>query len=216
MPKPMMIVGDKPILWHIMKIYSHFGFKDFVLSLGYKGDDIVEWCKKNCSKEWNIEFVDTGDVGTAHRILLLRKNLGDESFFCTYGDGVADIDINKLLDFHKKHGKIATIALAHPRTHFGFVDVGDDGKIIKFVEKPIIKEWVNGGFFVFKKEIFDYLEGLEKDDMLERKPFENLTKDGQMMGYLHAGFWKCMDTYADLTSLNDLWENDPKWKVWTK
>jgi glucose-1-phosphate cytidylyltransferase len=216
MPKPMMMIGDKPVLWHIMKIYSHFGFKDFVLSLGYKGDKIVEWCKKNCEKGWNIEFVDTGDVGTTQRLLLVRKNLDEDNFFCTYGDGVSDISIQTLLDFHKKHGKIATVTLAHPQTHFGFVEVRNDGKIIKFVEKPIMKEWVNGGFFVFKKEIFDYLERRGKDDMIEREPFEKLARDGQMMGYMHRGFWKCMDTYADLTLLNDLWEKDPKWMLWKK
>jgi len=216
MPKSMMVVGDKPLIWHIMKIYSHYDFNEFILALGYKGEKIVEWCKKNCPPEWKIDFVDTGEGGTGDRLVKIKDLIDGEDFFCTYGDGLSDVNLKELLKFHQDNGLIATITVVRPQSNFGFVEMDENGQIIYFVEKPPMEKYVNGGFFVFKKIFFEYLKKMGEDGMMEKRPFEFLAKDSQMMGYKHEGFWKCMDTYADLIKLNELWSNDAKWKVWDK
>lgn len=237
-PKPLVNVGENPILWHIMKIYAHYGFKDFVLSLGYKGNMIKEYflnyeamsndftvCLGDRNKiqfhnshkecDWNVTLVDTGEEAmTGARIKKVEKYIDTDLFMVTYGDGVADIDVQKLVDFHHSHGKIGTITGVHPSSRFGELVI-KDSKVTKFYEKPQVSQGlVNGGFFVFKKEFLNYLE---KNDncFLEGKALENLSKKGELMAYFHDGFWQCVDTYRELEVLNSLWKTPhPPWKVW--
>ncbi|MBR9699245.1 glucose-1-phosphate cytidylyltransferase [Candidatus Woesearchaeota archaeon] len=233
-PKVLVEIGGYPILWHIMKIYSHFGFKDFVLLLGYKGEMIKEYFannetwkkedfrldmkKKEISyigqelEDWTIEFIDTGpDTNTGGRIKKIQHLIKDDTFLCTYGDGVADIDIKKTIEFHKKHDKIATMAVVNPLSQFGIVEIGDDDVVTGFKEKPKLKSWINGGFFVFNKKIFDFIG---ENDVFEKDPLERLVKKGQLAAFKFQGFWECMDTYKDNEMLNDLWHTHPPWKVW--
>lgn len=234
-PKPMVEVGGKPILWHIMNIYSFHGFNEFIVALGYKGEVIKEYflnyynlqsdltislktgeviASKNCYRDWGIHLVDTGlNSMTGGRVYRLRDKLSNETFMLTYGDGVSSIDIKKLLEFHKSHGKIATVTAVKPSARFGGMKFNGD-RVIEFTEKPQTGEgWINGGFFVFEPKVFDYLHG--DDAILEGKPLENLAKDGQLMAYKHDGFWQCMDTLRDKQLLENLWANDKApWKVW--
>lgn len=234
-PKPMVEIGEKPILWHIMNIYGAYNFKDFVLATGYKGEVIKEYflnyynfqsdlkislktkevqVLKKHSIDWNVHIVDTGsDTMTGGRLLRLKDTLKNETFMLTYGDGVSNINIKELVAFHKSHGKIATITAVKPIARFGGMAF-DDNKVISFKEKTQTNEgWINGGFLVFEPKVFDYLRG--DDTILERKPLENLTKDGQLMAYKHEGFWQCMDTPRDRDVLNDLWESGKApWKIW--
>lgn len=212
-PKPLVEIGGKPILWHIMKIYSYYGFNDFILCLGYKGNLIEEYFKKNKEENWNIIFADTGlKTNTGGRIKKIEKYIDDEIFLANYGDGLADINLNKLLSFHKRMNKIATITCVNPVSQFGIIKINDSNLITAFKEKPLLNQWINGGFFVFNKKIFDYLTG---DDILEKRPFETLAKERQIVAYKFSGFWDCMDTFKDMQLLNELWqkENAP-WKVW--
>lgn len=235
-PKPLVEIGGKPILWHIMKIYSHYGYKDFILCLGYKGEMIKEYFLNyemlnsdftielgsknieihNSHEEYGlkISLVDTGEATmTGARVKKVGKFIDSEIFMLTYGDGVADINISKLLEFHKSHGKIGTITGVHPVSRFGELVVKDN-KVKSFAEKPqSIDGLINGGFFVFNKEFLDYIH--ENDDcVLEKDPMEKLVKDGELMVYKHDGFWQCMDTYRDFTMLNNLWKTNPQWKIW--
>jgi len=238
-PKPMVEIGGRPILWHIMKIYAHYGFDEFILCLGYKGRIIKEYFlnyevmnsdftlklgsnnlifyNKSHEKNWRITFVDTGEnAQTGARVKRIEKYINGDLFMLTYGDGVANIDIKKLLMFHIKHGKIGTVTGVHPSSRFGELVVKGD-RVIRFGEKPQVKEgFINGGFFVFRKEFFKYL----KDDdgcFMEKEPLENLSADGQLKVYLHEGFWQCMDTRRELDILNRLWASgNPPWKVWEK
>ncbi len=229
-PKPLVQIGDKPILWHIMNIYSHQDFTDFILCLGYLGEKIVKYFSnddKNSLKEyknngsttihtkggWKITCVDTGlETNTGGRIKKIEK-LIDSTFLATYGDGVANIDLKELLKFHKDHNKVATISVVHPRSQFGILDLDSD-LITNFVEKPILDYWVNGGFFVFKPKIFNYLE---KNDVLEKETFKRLIKDHEMAAYRLKGFWECMDTYKDSIELNEMWnKNEAQWAAWKK
>lgn len=236
-PKPMVEIGGKPILWHIMKIYGHFGYKNFVLALGYKGDYIKDYFLKQkyhnhdflLSKktgevsqffknsdeqdDFNILFADTG-LETPHgeRVLKLKNYINDDIFMVTYGDGVADIDIEKLVAFHKAHGKIATVTGVHPESRWGMVNTDQNNVITEFAQKPMLYDYVNGGFMVFNKEIFNYLK---PGDMIE-DPLKLLIPLAQAVLYKHQGFWYGMDTYRDMLHLNKLWEEDPKWKIWDK
>lgn len=236
-PKPLVDVGDRPILWHIMKIYAQHGFKDFILCLGYKGNMIKKYFLDyeitsndftiqlgNCNKihfhnnhqetDWNVTFVDTGEEAqTGARIKRVEKYVDGELFMVTYGDGLANIDIKKLLEFHRSHGKIGTITAVHPSSRFGELLL--DGEMVaSFNEKPQVKEGlINGGFFVFSRKFFDYLKA-EDDCYLEREPLENLTNDGELMVYRHDYFWQCVDTYRELDLLNRLWKSsNPPWMV---
>ena len=236
-PKPLVEIGEKPILWHIMKIYAHYGFKDFILCLGYKGELIKEYFinyeTMNCDftlalgsgnakihnshqeRGWSVTLADTGEYAmTGARIKRIEKYIDSNIFMLTYGDGLASIDIPNLLDFHKSHGKIGTVTGVRPPSRFGELIITEN-KVTEFSEKPQIKEgFINGGFFVFDKRLFGFL----KDDdncRLEKEPLENLALAGELMVYRHKGFWQCMDTYRDLLLLNKLCINqNPPWKVW--
>lgn len=237
-PKPMVKIGEKPILWHIMKIYSHYGFNDFLICLGYKGEMIkeyflnykmmnndftiqlgnqesVQFHNNHTEYDWKITLVDTGmSSQTGSRVKKIEKYIDDDYFMLTYGDGVADVNIKKLVNFHKSHGKIGTMTGVHPSSRFGeFALAGN--QVLEFNEKPQTKEGlINGGFFVFNKEFFDYLH--EGDDcILEKSPLVDLAADGELMVYPHEGFWQCVDTYRELEVLNELWEQGKTpWKVW--
>lgn len=227
-PKPMVEIGGKPILWHIMNIYSHYGHKDFVLALGFKqeyikqyflnyhalqsdfcvdlGSGEIDFLKK-LNRDWKVSLVDTGLLSmTGGRLYRLRDHLKDEdTFMLTYGDGLSNVDIGKLVEFHRSHGKIATVTSVRPNARFGEM-VFDGERVVEFKEKPQATQgWINGGFFVFNKEIFNYL-GSEKD-ILEQAPLESLVKDEQLMAYWHDGFWQCMDTMRDKNYLNELWDS---------
>lgn len=237
-PKPMIMIGDRPILWHIMKIYAHYGYNDFVLCLGYKGEIIKEYFyhyeimvndfqvtlgNKNDikifhnhdEKDWKITLANTGDKALkGARLKRVEKYIDSEDSMVTYGDGVADIDLHRLLEFHKSHGKIATLTGVKPLSRFGELQV--EGEAVKeFAEKPQSAEGlINGGFFVFQKKIFDYLEDQDECD-LEYGAFEKLAKEGQLMVYRHDGFWACMDNIRDMEYLNRLWvQGKALWKRW--
>jgi len=236
-PKPMVEIGGMPILWHVMKIYASYGFNDFAVALGYKGDVIKEFFlnyklhksdmvinlrsgnvkfENDLSEDWTIGLHETGASSmTGGRLFNLKKlfKQGD-TFMLTYGDGVADIDVNKLLEFHKSHGKIATLTAVRPPARFGSIVTDDSGNIKEFKEKPQTGEgWINGGFFVFDYKIFDYLT--DETTVLEREPLENLTRDNQLVAYKHSGFWHCMDTIRDKDNLNEIWaKNQAPWKKW--
>lgn len=243
-PKPLVEIGGKPILWHIMKIYSYQGVKDFVLCLGHKGNQIKDYFLKleEMSNDFvldlrknkiyhltdedeldvTIHFVNTGeDSMTGSRIAKIKKYVeNDEDFFMTYGDGVADVDICKLYEHHKKNGKIATLIAVHPEYRFGLVELNGD-LVTKFDEKPNMKDWVNGGFMVLNKKIFDYVS-IKKDCVFEQEPIRKLAQDGQLTGYQHRGFWKAMDTQKDVDDLNRIINENPAgapweiWKTWKK
>ncbi len=212
-PKPLVEIGGKPILWHIMKIYSHYGWNDFVLCLGHKGDLIEDYLKKNREEGWNITFADTGlNTNTGGRIKKIERYIDDELFFATYGDGLADIDLDALLRFHKAGKKMATITCVNPPSQFGAVEISGDDSITYFREKPSTSQWINGGFFVFARAVFDLVR---ENDVLEKEPFEALVRKKQMAAYKLTRYWGCMDTFKDMQVLNTLWkENKASWKVW--
>lgn len=236
-PKPMIEIGGKPILWHIMKLYSHYGFNDFIICCGYKAYSIKDYFyhyymhaadmtidlatndiayHATETESWKVTLVDTGlNTMTGGRIKKIQKYIGDEPFMLTYGDGVSNVDISKLLEYHYKHGRLATMTAVLPEGKFGALNVASDSRIDSFFEKPKGDgTWVNGGFMVLQPEVFDYIPD---DDMciFERTPLENLAKDGQLQAYKHTGFWKPMDTLREKLQLNELWEtNNAPWKVW--
>ena len=214
-PKPLVEVGGKPILWHIMKIYSAHGFNDFVLCLGYKGSMIREYFTEEMKSfpEWKIDFADTGEATqTGGRVKKIEPLIKEPQFMVTYGDGVSDLDIRKLVQFHEKHGKIGTVTTVNPPSQFGLLTFDKLGKVEKFQEKPQVEQWINGGFFVFKKDFFRYLD---ENCILEKEPLEKLSKDGGLYAHKHESFWKCMDTYKDTLALNELWSGTKApWKVW--
>jgi glucose-1-phosphate cytidylyltransferase len=236
-PKPMVEVGGKPILWHIMKIYSAFGHNEFIICLGYRGYVIKEYFMnyflhnsdltidlKNNNVEvhdskaenFKVTLVETGlETMTAGRLKRVQKYIGNEDFMLTYGDGVARININDLVAYHKEKGKIATMTAIQPGSRFGILDLDDNGDVMTFREKPSDEGvWINGGFFVLKPEVFNYLHDDADDIMWERQPLEDLAKDNELTAYRHHDFWKCMDTLRDSIDLNLMWEEDPKWKMW--
>jgi len=237
-PKPMVTIGSEPILWHIMKTYSHYGFNDFVILLGYKGhiirdyfinyfnnkSDIVVDIKNNSvailnnrAEPWKVTLLETGlHTMTGGRILKAKEVINNETFMLTYGDGVGDINIKELVEFHKKHGKLATMTSYQPDGRFGGIAFDkDEKKVTAFMEKPAGDGgWINAGFFVCEPEVLDYIE---KDDttIWERKPLEKLAEDNQLFSYKHRGFWKPMDTLRDHKHLNKMWnENKAQWKKW--
>jgi glucose-1-phosphate cytidylyltransferase len=211
-PKALIKIGGKPIIWHLLSTYAHYGISDFVLCLGYLGDEIRNYFEGTDSG-WTMQFANTGlDTNTGGRLKKVQDSLDDNDVFCvTYGDGLADVDITRLTAFHRSHGKIATITAVHPYSSFGLIDLGEDYSVLRFREKPLLKEWINGGFFVFDRRIFEYLD---EDSTLEREPFEELSRKGEMMAYRHDGFWKCMDTFKDSLEFEQLWNDGPPWKVW--
>jgi glucose-1-phosphate cytidylyltransferase len=218
-PKVLVEVGGQPILWHIMKSYATAGFDDFVLALGYLGDLILQYFDEatneasRSAERWAVAMVDTGpDTNTGGRIKRLERLVSGPTFFATYGDGVSDLDLKALLDFHSQHGKLATVTVVRPRLSFGLVEVNADGLVSCFREKPRLEGWINGGFFVFDRGVFDYLDD---DSILEREPLERLAADGELVAYRHDGFWACMDTYKDNVDLNAMWAaGTAPWRTW--
>lgn len=236
-PKPMIEIGGKPILWHIMKIYASFGYNEFVICLGYKGYMIKEYflnyfthnsdvtvnlenneveVHNSKSESFKVTLVDTGlDTMTAGRLRRIEQYIDTDNFMLTYGDGVADIDINSLVDFHQKNGKICTMSVIQPGSRFGVIETDDKGVVTQFTEKP--KEdgaWINGGYFVLNKKVFSYLKDDADEVMWERQPLEDLAKDGELLTRKHSNFWKCMDTVRDRNELERMWINEPFWKTW--
>lgn len=211
-PKPMIEIGGKPILWHIMKKYSFYGINDFIVCCGYKGDKIKEYFLKN-QESWNVSCIDTGlETMTGGRLKKI-ENLVDSTFCFTYGDTLNDLNIRELIKFHKEQGRLATVTACNPAEKYGILEI-NNGKVISFKEKPSMNEvWVNGGFFVLEPEVFDYL----KDDstVWEKEPMEKLTNNNQLSAFKHKGFYQHMDTAKEKNLLNKLWDqNKAKWKVW--
>jgi glucose-1-phosphate cytidylyltransferase len=234
-PKPMVEIGGRPILWHIMKHYYRYGFDDFVIALGYKGDLIKRWTLdlaaiqgditvrvgpgqvemlEGARDDWVMTLVDTGlDTQTGGRVKRLAPHLGDGTFMLTWGDGVSDIDLARLVEFHRSHGKLATITAVRPPARFGHIQL--DGEVVsEFSEKPQAREgWINGAFFVLEPQVIDYID----DDMMhwEREPLERLAAEGQLMAYRHESFWQCMDTLRDRVLLESMWATgEAPWKTW--
>ena len=235
-PKPMIEIGGMPILWHIMKIYNHYGINDFIICAGYKQHIIKEYFSNyalinsditfdfrnntvcthsNSSESWNVTISDTGlNTLTGGRVKRIDKYLGNDDTFClTYGDGVSDVPIDKLVDFHNRSGKIATITAVHPESRFGIMDMSNND-VLSFREKKTEDAgWINGGFMVLNRDIMDYIEG--DQTTLEQEPLENLAKDGELNAFKHNGFWQCMDTLRDKEKLQKMWEsNSAPWKKW--
>ena len=237
-PKPLVEIGGRPILWHIMKLFAHHGFRDFVLCLGYRGNMIKEYFLNyeamnndftvslgrkqtvnyhdaHLEQDYQVTLSETGlDTATGGRVKKIEKYIGDDdTFMVTYGDGVADIDVRALVDFHKSHGRMATVTMVRPYSRFGVLDVEDNGEVSAFSEKPQSMNWASAGFMVFNRRVFDYLDG--DDVVLERGPLERLANEGQLIAFKHEGFFYAMDTYREYLHLNQLWsENDAPWKVW--
>ena len=237
-PKPMVTVGGLPIIWHIMKTYSHYGFNEFVICLGYKGEMIKQFFLNHelmhndvtirtgdrkqdvihrgaDSEDWTITFAETGLKSmTGSRIKRVEKYIDSDDFLVTYGDGLTNASIADILAFHRRMGTVATLTGVHPQSRFGLIKPGKDGRVESFMEKPVLYDFVNGGFYAFKKDMFDYLD---KDEscVLERKPLETLVKKKQLAMYRHEDFWYAMDTYKDYLDLNRMWDDGNRpWKVW--
>lgn len=234
-PKPMAEIGGKPVLWHIMKLYAHFGFHRFILCLGYKGNVIKDYFlnyeamsndftinlgkgnqlsykSNHTEQDFNVTLVDTGlKTMTGGRVKRIEKFIDTETFMVTYGDGLANINIDDLVAFHKGHGKIATLTAIRPPSRFGILELTEDNQVNQFREK-VQTEWINGGFMVFNRRVFDYLN---TDCILEREPMEKLVVEEQLMAYRHEGFWIGMDTYREYEMLNQMWDTgNAPWKVW--
>jgi len=212
-PKPMIKIGEKPILWHIMKYYEYYGFRDFVLCLGHMGNEIRNYFRDE--RSWNVTFADTGlGTNTGGRVKRIEKHIKEDIFLVTYGDGLSDVDINRLIKFHRSKDKIATITCVRPHSPFGMVNIEKNGLVSAFDEKPLLNQWINGGFFVFDRRIFEYLHD---NDILEKEPFVRLVNKKELAAYKFRGFWRCMDTYKDHLVLNELWDQgDPLWAKWLK
>jgi glucose-1-phosphate cytidylyltransferase len=219
LPKPLMEVGGMPILWHTMKIYAHYGHTDFILCLGYMGKRIKDYftamMRENGESSWSIVYAHTGPyTNTGGRVKLIEDLVEDETFFVTYGDGLARIDLDDLLRFHKSHNQIATVTAVRPQVNFGLMEIDPEGLVRNFREKPVLDYWANGGFFVFDRPVFDYLSD---DCILEREPFERMALESQLAAYRHRGFWMCMDTCKDNLKLNEIWDaGDAPWKIWSE
>ena len=213
LPKPLVEIGDKPIVWHVIQLYAVQGFRRFLLLTGYRGDQIAGFVAGEAWPEGvRVECVQTGvDTPTGGRIHYVRDRLRD-TFCVTYADGVADIDLQAACDFHARSGASATMTVVRPELQFGVTELDGNGRVVGFREKPRSEHWVNGGFFCFE---LDVLERLGASSVLERAPLEGLARDGRLCAYRHTGFWECMDTYKDATQLNDLWRSGrPPWKLW--
>jgi glucose-1-phosphate cytidylyltransferase len=216
-PKPMVEIGGMPILWHIMKIYASAGLNEFVLALGYKAEVIDAFIQGLGPREpWTVHLVDTGlDTQTGGRLKRLTPWLAAGTFMMTYGDGVADLDLQKLLSFHRSHGRLATVTAVRPPARFGALELDGD-LVTTFSEKPQVGEgWINGGFFVLEPGVLDYVDG--DDAVFEQQAMERLARDGQLAAYRHQGFWQCMDTLRDVRHLNALWDQDATpWALWKR
>lgn len=232
-PKPLIKIGNKPLLWHIMNIYSTYGFNEFVICLGYKGEQIKRYFSdfhsessdftidmstekfklhNNNSPKWKVTLIDTGQkTMTGGRLKRIAKYLDGEMFMMTYGDGLADINIKDLLKFHKSHGKMATVTAVKPAPRFGSLNLRDDGKVLGFQEKKD-HPWINGGFFALSKRVLDFID--DDSTPFEGKPIQELVKRSEIFAYKHTGFWKGMDTLSDKNSLEAMWEENPPWKIW--
>jgi len=236
-PKPMIEIGDRPILWHIMKIYFHFGFDEFIVCLGYKGYSVKEYfahyylhesdltfdfrnenrrfVHQHSAEPWAVTLMNTGiHTMTGGRVKRVQPFVGGETFMLTYGDGVADVDLRNLVAFHRSHGKLVTVTAVQPGGRFGALELSERGEVLAFQEKPKGDDaWINAGFFVMEPGVFDYIEGDET--VLEREPLERLAADGQLAAYLHRGFWQPMDTVRDKNLLESLWQSGKApWKLW--
>ena len=235
-PKPMVEIGGYPIIWHIMNIYSYYGFNDFIICLGYKGNIIKRYFSdlylqssdytintkigkvvvhKDSSPNWNVTMVDTGlNTLTGGRLLRIKDYVSEDTFMMTYGDGVSDVNLINLLSFHRKHGRAATLTAVKPPARFGVLKISDRGRITSFHEKPDDDgAWINAGFFVLNKEVFDYIG--KDEPYFEDYPLKNLAKDGQLFAYKHYGFWHPMDTMSDKRNLEELWaKGKAEWKIW--
>ncbi len=217
-PKPLVMIGDRPILWHIMKLYSHYGFNDFVLCIGYKGEMIKNYFQEN-KHNWNIALVDTGgaDVGTGTRLARIKHLVADDpEFMLTYGDGVSNINLDDLYRYHQEKGKVVTVTGIQRRDHYGVIDVDENGIAKRFAEKPQVRDITNGGFFVCKKDIFNYLpDTKDASYMFEAYPLMTATRDGQLAVYHHKNFWQCVDTYKQFLDLNAMHATGERpWMVW--
>lgn len=237
-PKPMVEIGGRPILWHILKMYAHYGFREFVLCLGYRGsmikdyflnyeamnsdfticlgqDSNIQYCGGHGEQGFCVTLSDTGsETLTGGRIKRVQKYTDGRTFMVTYGDGLADLDIGRLVEYHKSHGKLATVTTVRPISRFGSVALDENGAVKHFMEKPRSEGWISCGFFVFEPGIFDYLSG--DGSALEREPLENLAADGQLRAFRHHGFFYAMDTYREYLHLNELWSSGrAPWKVWS-
>lgn len=238
-PKPMVEIGGKPLLWHIMKLYAHYGFHEFIFCLGYKGKMIKEYFLnyesmvndftvvmgegrrrvryhgREDGNNFTVSLIDTGEESlTGARLKSVEPYVDGDTFMATYGDGVGDIDIRRLVGFHQSHGRIATVTALKPVSRFGVLEMDHDGTVTGFREKPQADEWINGGFFVFHRRVFDYLDS---DTALEKAPLENLARDRQLVACPHGGFWYAMDTYRDFLYLNEIWNKGIRpWCVWEK
>jgi glucose-1-phosphate cytidylyltransferase len=235
-PKPMVEIGGQPILWHIMRLFDHYGFDHFLVALGYKGGYIKRFFSEYHTsahslrvelksgrtithgdgeiEQWTVDLIETGTwTNTGGRIKRLAAHIPDETFFLAWGDGVFDVDLRELLSFHRSHGKFLTVTAVHPPPRFGQL-VLDGSSVLEFTEKPIDSGWINGGLFVCEPEVLDYID--DDDTQFEKDPMERLAKDGQLMAFRHEGFWQCMDTLRDKVLLNRLWDaGDPPWRVWS-
>ena len=234
-PKPMVEIGGMPILWHIMKMYAHFGFRDFIVCLGYKGDVIKEWFAQHHLRQsdvtfdfengttvhhnvvrdpWRVTLVDTGpNTMTGGRLARVRPHVGDETFMMTYGDGVSDVNIAELVKFHKTHGHVGTVTTVVPDGRFGVVEIGDDNVVTSFQEKTDNQKRVSGGFFVLEPVIFDYLSDGDAT-VFEQEPLKMLAANRQLVSYAHHSFWRPMDTLSDRQKLEELWKTGAPWKLW--
>lgn len=235
-PKALVRVGEVPVLLHVMKIYSHYGYNNFVLCLGYKGHMIkeyfmnLEWMENDFTlnlkskseriinhdsnvEDWNVTFAETGlNTPTGGRIKKVEKYIENENFFVTYCDGVSNVNIRNLYESHLQKNRIVTLTVVHPTSQFGIIDVGNDGLAISFKEKPYMKGLINGGFFVFNRKMFDYLK---EDSVLEEEPLRQLVKERQLAVYEHKDFWACIDTFKDVERFNDMWEKGHRpWVIW--
>ena len=236
-PKPMLEIGERPILWHIMKIYSHHGYNDFIICLGYKGYCIKEYfahyflhesditydfrngneriVHQHTAEPWKVTLVNTGlETLTGGRVKRIQPYVGNEPFMLTYGDGVGNIDIQALVGFHKSHKKLATVTSIQPSGRFGALDLSETNQVCGFHEKPKGDgSWINGGFFIMEPQVFDYIDG--DKTILEKEPLERLASDGELLAYKHSGFWQPMDTLRDKNQLEELWKSGKApWKVW--
>jgi glucose-1-phosphate cytidylyltransferase len=213
-PKALVEIGGRPILWHVVRIYAAQGFERFLLATGYMGEAVAEFA---AAERWpegvRVECVDTGlDTPTGGRVARLGERLGDGTFCVTYADGVADVDLDALLGFHRGHGELATMTVVRPRLQWGVAELGEDGRVEGFAEKPRSEHWINGGFLCFEPAALGYVD---EGSVLEREPLRGLAADGRLHAYRHEGFWDCMDTYKDAVVLNDLWASgEAPWRVW--
>lgn len=235
-PKPMVEIGGKPILWHIMKHYAFFGFKHFLIALGYKGEYIKKYMidyaslegnlkvkmkegiidiDGNCRPDWTVQMIDTGiKTQTGGRIKKLSDHIGKETFMLTYGDGLSNVNLKELLKFHRAHRKLATLTAVRPPARYGHLEIEEDGSMMVFSEKPQTSEgWINGAFFVLEPKVLDYIDG--DFTQWEKEPLERLAAEGELMAFQHNSFWQCMDTLRDKYILESLWQQgNPPWKVW--